>query len=170
VIYLAKELYFFLLIELLAVGWLDFKQKKILNIWPLLNIAIFIMNIIFFRDLYTLSWGLFYYPLIFFIVGFAFFLIKIMGGGDSKFLVSIFILIPQYFHENFFICLLYVTIIVGSIQFFYNAFSGRKLIFDFLKYKDTKYLKKCFGKKFPFAPLIFLSWIIFGMNNIGHIK
>lgn len=168
--YLPKELFIFLILELIAVAWIDFKYRKISNIWVLLNFIIFLL--IYFILGLNLSFELYqlYYPTIFFIVGFAFYTLRIMGGGDSKFLVSIYIILPVFFHESFLISLLYVTTFVGLVQFIINSISGRDLIYKFLKYKNPKYLRLCYGKKFPFAPIILLSWIIFGMNNFEFIK
>ncbi len=167
---ISKILYIFLFIELAAVAWIDYRYKKISNIWPLLNIIVFLFIIFSMKEVLVISWGSFYYPLIFFIVGFFFFTLRIMGGGDSKYLASFYLLIPVGYHENFLYCLLYVTITLGLVQFIYNTYIGRHFISDFIKYKNAIYLKKCYGKKFPFAPIIFLSWIIFGVNNINVIK
>ena len=169
-IHISIELYLFLLIELLAVAWLDFKYQKIANLWGYLNIAVFFMMIFFFKENIYFSFSLFLYPVIFFLVGFLFYLLRIMGGGDSKYLVTFFLIVPKSFHEDFLFSLLMVTIIVGGSQFIYNSVKGRQYIIDFFTYKQVSYLRKCYGKKFPFAPLILLSWIIFGMNNLENIK
>ena len=166
---LSLQLVIFLLIQLLAVAWIDFKYRKIANAWSVLNVAIFIISFFFINNS-GFEFGHFYYPVIFFLVGFAFYTLRIMGGGDSKYLVSIYLLIPRYFHEGFLYVLLYVVVFIGVTQFIYNTYSGRKLLVDFWKYKDVVYLKNCYGKKFPFAPLILLSWIIFTMNNLENIK
>ncbi len=165
-----KQLFYFLVIELIAVAILDFKYRKISNIWVVLNLFIFFILYFLFKGIFAFQVGQLYYPFIFFIVGFAFYTLKIMGGGDSKFLVSIYLLLPVAFHEDFLFSLLYVTTLVGSAQFLYNTFIGRRLIFEFFRHREVSYLKQCYGKKFPFAPIILLSWIIFGMNNIDLIK
>jgi len=163
---LPSELYLFLLVELAAVAWLDLKYRKISNVWVILNIVLFIFAYFILKGRFVFQLQQMYYPFIFFIVGFAFYTLKIMGGGDSKFLVSIYLLTPLGFHEDFLFCLLYVTIIVGMSQFSYNTYVGRNHLSAFWRSRDVTYLKKCYGKKFPFAPIILLSWIIFGMNNI----
>ena len=160
----------FLVVELTAVTWLDLKYRKISNLWVLLNLFIFIIIYFIFEGPLLFSWEQLYYPAIFFIVGFAFYTLKIMGGGDSKFLVSIYLMLPVIYHESFLYTLLYVTILVGIIQFSYNSYVGRQLILDFFRYRNVNYLKECYGKKFPFAPIILLSWIMFGMNNFNYIK
>ena len=167
--YLPLPLVIFLLIELIAVAWIDFKYRKIANMWSILNLIIFLLTF-FLLEKGTFTIGHLYYPAIFFIVGFAFYTLRIMGGGDSKYLVSIYLLIPKIYHEGFLLSLLYVVVFIGITQFLYNSYVGRHLIFDFWKYRDTTYLKKCYGKKFPFAPLILLSWIIFFMNNLNTIR
>ena len=165
-----KELYLFLLIELLAVAWLDFKYRKISNIWVFVNVVVFVITYFYLKGHYSFHYSQMYYPIIFFIVGFAFYTLRIMGGGDSKYLVSLYLLIPLQFHESFLFSLLAITCAIGGAQFLYNSYRGRDFIKQFLKTKNTSFLKKCYGKKFPFAPLILLSWIIFGMNNLDKLK
>jgi len=168
--YLPKELFIFLFLELIAVAWIDFKYRKISSIWVFLNFSIFFLIYFILGLGLTFSLTQLYYPVIFFVVGFAFYTLRIMGGGDSKFLVSMYIILPVYFHENFLMSLLYVTTFVGLTQFIYNSIVGRDLLMKFWRQKSIKHLKQCYGKKFPFAPIILLSWIIFGMNNLNKIK
>lgn len=165
-----KELYFFLLIQLLAVAWLDFKYRKISNVWILINLVVFGITYFYIRGDYNFNYLQVYYPIVFFVVGFAFYTLRIMGGGDSKYLVSMYLLIPLNFHESFLYNLLAITCAIGGAQFLYNSYKGRVLLKQFFKTKNASYLKKCYGKKFPFAPLILLSWIIFGMNNMDKLK
>jgi prepilin peptidase CpaA len=157
-------LYVFILIELIIVGYLDFKYKKIKNFWTLINIIIYILAIWVFKDYYFFSIKTFIWPFGFLFVGFLLFVIKIMGGGDSKFLFSLFLMIPERIHELFFMNLIYATIVVGLLMLIFNTTKN----FDKLKlayvYRNLKYVKDVYGHKFAYAPIIWLSWVLFGWD------
>ena len=64
-----------------------------------------IANVLTFYIIFPVS-GLFeltprtlFYPTVFFFVGLFFFSIKIVGAGDSKYLVSLFLLVPLGFQK-----------------------------------------------------------------------
>ena len=147
-----KELYFFLLIQLFAVAWLDFKYRKISNVWILINLIVFGVTYFYIKGDYNFNYLQVYYPIVFFVVGFAFYMLRIMGGGDSKYLVSMYLLIPLNFHESFLYNLLAVTCAIGGAQFLYNSYKGRDLLKQFLKTKKFIIPQKMLWKKIPFCP------------------
>ena len=156
--YLSPYLYCLLLLELLVVSWGDLKSRRIPNIWPLLNVMGLVLLAIgggveFFR---------FIYPLAFLGVGFLFFQLNIMGGGDSKFLATFFLLIPVSRHEQFFIILLYGIILFAGGLFSYHSMRNWRQLQIILFTKEWRQLRDIYGKKFPFAPIILFSWLIFG--------
>ena len=157
-------LYIFILIELVIVGYLDFKYKKIKNFWSLINIGIYLASLLAFGDYYFFNFKTFIWPFGFLFVGFLLFVLKIMGGGDSKFLFSFFLIIPEKFHEVFFMNLIYATIVVGLLMLIFNTVKN----FDKLKlayiYRSLQYVKDVYGSKFAYAPIIALSWILFGWD------
>lgn len=154
--------YIFILIELVFVSWGDIRTKRIPNFWSLLNIIVFISLIFVFNDLYILSWKTFFYPVIWILSGFVFFLLKIMGGGDSKFLSTFFLLIPLNTQDDAFYYLILSTIFIGTSVFLLNIIRNWQNILDSLKTKNYALLKNSFGTKFSFAPVIFVSWIMLG--------
>ncbi|MFZ8999719.1 MAG: hypothetical protein ACO20H_00315 [Bacteriovoracaceae bacterium] len=160
-----QSVYLFLLIELVAVSYLDILHRKISNLWPLLNIIIFIIVLTIVPDVYNFELKQFFYSIAFLIVGFTLFILKIMGPGDTKFLFSFFILIPVSQHETAFLGLLYLTILMGSSLFLYNSYKNIEKIKEAFKRSDTKIIKEIYGSKFPYAPVILLSWIWFGWVN-----
>lgn len=159
---LPGPVYIFLLIELIAVAYIDITQRKIANLWPVLNLFIFLLFIIFMQDVYRLEWNTFFYSIVFFSVGLALFALKIMGAGDSKYLFSFFLLVPVDYQESALLCLLYVTVLVGGVLFLINCWNERDKIVQAWKNKDIKMLKGIMGRKFAFAPVILLSWMWFG--------
>ncbi len=155
------SVFIFLLIELIFVSYIDVTKRKIPNMWVLINLF-FAIIIFFLIPTYKFSFSLFLFPLSFLIVGFALFMLKIMGGGDSKFLFSMFLLIPTALHEQYFLCLAYMTVFVGFTLFIINIARNHKKIRLAIKYKDIGRIKNVFGKKFTFAPVILFAWIWFG--------
>ncbi|MDD4973049.1 MAG: hypothetical protein PHY93_01795 [Bacteriovorax sp.] len=105
------------------------------------------------------------FPVAFLIVGFALFVVNIMGGGDSKYLSSLYLLIPLGFQEIVFLYLLYTTVIVGSSLLLFNTLKNFDKIVLLVKIGDVKGIKKIFGKKFTYAPVIFIAWMWFGWQN-----
>lgn len=141
---------------------IDFRTRKISNIWPIINILILILLHIFFRNTVNASWEHFLIPLGILAVGFALFLLKVMGPGDSKYLFSLFLLVPTREQNILFLCLIYVTILVGSILLILHLIQNfGKIIMVFKTYSFAP-LKGVFGTKFTFAPLILLAWIWYG--------
>lgn len=156
------SLYLFLLIQLTFVSYGDLKTKKIPNLWSLLNIVIFIVFLFVWKDLYIFEFNTFFYSIAFFVVGFGLFFLNIMGGGDSKYLASLFLMVPAKFHYNYLEILLTVTVFVGTFFLVFNTFSKFSEFKRILFIKDWKSFKNIYGKKFSFAPVILISWLIFG--------
>jgi len=167
---MSLPIYFFLLVQLLAVSYIDLRERKISNIWPALNIALFVLLLFLFPDQYKIiSAGKLHidqilYSIVFFVVGFVLFALRIMGGGDSKFLVSLFLIIPYSIQEKAFIHLLFSTMIIGSFLLLVNLSKHVDVILDVFKNGNLRRLKMIFGSKFPFAPVILISWIWLGLQ------
>lgn len=155
-------LFFFLFLELIFVSYLDFKYKKIKNIWSVLNLIVFIICIFVYPNLFLISFDTFFYPIVFLGVGFVLFTLKVMGGGDSKFLFSFFLLVPEAFHEVFFMKLIYSTIMIGLILLLFNTIKNFDKLIELTKYRQFNRYKEVYGTKFAYAPVIGISWIIFG--------
>lgn len=155
-------IYFYILIQLLFVSWGDIKTDKIPNLWSLLNIFTYIFLILLFPTLYPFSIETFLFPIIFLVIGFVLFLLKIMGGGDSKYLASFFLIIPEPLHDKIFENLLLSTILIGTFVFLTNFVKNLDQILHNLKIKNYLEVKRFFGTKFSYAPVILLAWIWMG--------
>lgn len=154
--------YLFVLIELVAVSYGDIRTNKIPNFWSLLNIVMFIVLLFVAPDFYSLSWQTFVYSFVFLGVGFVLFLLNIMGGGDSKFLFTFFLLLPVPVHEETLTHLLLSTILIGGFIFLQNLLKNFKVIVDAAKAYDLRTVKNCFGTKFSYAPVILVAWLWMG--------
>ena len=155
----------FLSIQLLVVAYIDFKTRKISNMWILINVIFFLVLTFVYPQIYVWSFSVLLFPAAFFIVGFSLFALNIMGGGDSKYLSSLYLLIPLKFQEVVFLYLLYTTVIVGSSLLLFNALKNFDRIVLLVKVGDTRGIRKIFGKKFTYAPVIFIAWMWFGWQN-----
>jgi len=162
--------FIFVSIQLLFVAYVDFKTKIISNNWVIINFLFFCLLSFIFPNLYVWQVRMFIYPLAFLFVGFGLFFLKIMGGGDSKYLSSLYLLVPYSFHENVFMFLLYTTVIVGSSLLVFNLIKNFDRILILAKTHDVVGIKKIFGKKFTYAPVIFISWMWFGWQNYNALK
>lgn len=160
--------YIFLLIELIAVAYVDILHRKISNYWIIVNILTFVTLLVISPQVYQLIIPTFFYSSVFLIMGFILFLLNVMGGGDSKFLFSLYLLIPVSLQESAFLNLIYSTLFIGGILFLTNIARNWKQIIFAIKYKDMGTLKIVIGRKFAFSPVILVAWIVFGWENYKY--
>lgn len=162
--------FIFLSIQLLVVAYIDLKTKKISNIWFLVNTLFFCILSYLFPQLYLWQFNTFIYPFVFLLVGIVLFWMNIMGGGDSKYLSSFYLLIPSAYQDGVFLYLLYTTIIVGSSLLLFNALQNFDKLVMLFRMNDLSGIKKIFGTRFTYAPVIFIAWMWFGWINSSLIK
>ena len=153
------SIFIFVFVQVLVVSFYDVKTMKISNYWSIINLIIYILFLFLYPKFYLLNFETFIYPLGIFTMGFFLFLLKIMGGGDSKYLSSLFFLIPFKLHQEYLMSVIIITIIIGSIIFVKNIFSNLNLIIINWKGKD---FKNIFGSKFAYAPIICIAWMVYG--------
>jgi len=151
-----------ILFELIFVAWIDFKTKKISNYWIVANLVGFTILAFLQPDIFKFNIKIFFLPLVFILVGYMLFTLNIMGAGDSKYLFSIFLLVPSSMHDLALYTLIYSTVVVGLISFMINLFYNSKKFRKAIETKDVLLLKSILGKKFTYAPVILLSWVWFG--------
>jgi prepilin peptidase CpaA len=157
--------YIFVSIQLLFVAYIDFKTQKISNMWMLINFLFFCLLSAIFPTVYIWTVQVLIFPMAFLFVGFALYMMNIMGGGDSKYLSSLYLLVPLDMQEIVFTYLLYATILVGSTLLLFNILKNLDIIIIHFKMRDIAGIKKIFGKKFTYAPVIFIAWMWFGWQN-----
>lgn len=157
--------FIFLSLQLLVVAYVDFKTSKISNVWVLINFIFFCVLTIVYPKIYVWNFTIMLFPVAFLLVGFVLFVMNIMGGGDSKYLSSLYLLIPLGFQEMALLYLLYTTVIIGSSLLLFNTLKNFDKIVLLIRIGDVKGIKKIFGKKFTYAPVIFIAWMWFGWQN-----
>jgi prepilin peptidase CpaA len=157
--------FIFIAIQLLVVAYVDFKTMIISNNWVIINFLFFCVLTFLFPKLYFWNINALLFSIAFLLVGFILFITNVMGGGDSKYLASFYLLIPLKFQETVFLYLLYTTLIVGSSLLLFNALKNLDNIILLMKIGDINGIKKIFGKKFTYAPVIFIAWMWFGWQN-----
>ncbi len=161
-----------LAVEILIVGIIDFKTRKISNWWHLYNLVIALLLFIFLPSNYPFTWNHFIYPLGIFALGFVLFKLKpggirIMGGGDAKFLTTLYLAIPTALHELYTLKLLYVVIAVGTILLITSLVKAWRNVLQSILLKSN-FMNGVLGKKFPFAPLVIMAWIWMGIEIYIH--
>lgn len=155
-------IYLFVLIELIFVAVADIRTNKIVNAWSILNLVFFLILIYVSPKYYFFKLDTFMYSGVFLLVGFVLFLLRIMGGGDSKFLFTFFLIVPLHLQEKTFEFLLISTVLVGLFTLITNVAKNFDRLAQAIKLGDGQAMKSCFGSKFAFAPVIFLTWIWIG--------
>ena len=161
-VFLPPYLYSYLMIELFVVGWLDWRYLRISNFWVLLNLIVFIILAVAMPLDYFSFPRTFFYPLLFFILGFFLFSLNVMGGGDSKFLSTFFLLIPIKMHDQYLNSLIYGILICSGGLMIYHTFKNLKKLKSNLLERNFIGLFEIYKKKIPLAPIILFSWFIFG--------
>lgn len=154
--------YLFLLIQLFCVSLIDIRYKKISNQWFMLNGLLFIAFLYMFPHDYVFTPEKVMYGAVFLVVGFVLYLMKFMGGGDSKYLFSLFLLIPQEWSDFAFYSLFLCTLVIGGFVIFLSLVKNFEKIIYNLRIGHAAGVKACFDNKFPYAPVIFMSWMVLG--------
>jgi prepilin peptidase CpaA len=114
--------------------------------------------------LYPLSWEVFIFPVGFIVVGFFLYLMKVMGAGDSKFLASLFLIIPLEFHLMFFEKLIISSIVTGTTLFLYRILINGSKLRSFLLAGHWEGVREILKSRFSYAPVVFLAWVILGFR------
>jgi prepilin peptidase CpaA len=158
-------IYLLILVELTIVSWFDIKIKKISNAWFVVNAVIAIVFHYLYPEVYPWELATFLFPSLWLLGGFLLFLLNIMGAGDSKYLASLFLIIPGELQISMLEKLIYTTCIVGFIMLLI------KFIKDFQKIKAYAFsvywggLKEAIKSNFSYAPVIWLAWVVLGAGQ-----
>lgn len=152
----------FIACQLSVVAFLDLKKKKISNYWSLANLVIALLVYLFWQGQYTWSWEIFIFSAGFIFFGFILFLLNIMGAGDSKYLASLFLVIPLEFHLPFFEKILISTIIVALISLVIKSAKNLHDLKSFLLSQYWQGVKDIFKSRMSYAPVILLAWFLLG--------
>jgi prepilin peptidase CpaA len=87
-----------------------------------------------------------------------------MGGGDTKYLFSLFLLIPISLQGKVFYFLLISTIIIGGFLLIQNTLKNFKPLWKAILDGNTQEVKSYFGTKFSYAPVILVTWLWVGFS------
>ena len=160
-----QALYLFLLLELTAVSYLDLKYNKISNYWSVINLVIFIILFFIYPDFFILQLSTFYFPVGILLAGFLLFGLNIMGAGDAKYLFTFYLLVPCVYHEALFYELVKMTVVVSLCLLVWKVLKSFSRVIMSVRSREFKPLAGIiFGKKFAYAPVLFLAWIFFGWS------
>jgi prepilin peptidase CpaA len=129
-----------------------------------INLIAFLVLLFIAPEYYTFRPEAFIFSFVFLAVGFVLFLLKIMGGGDTKFLFSLFLLIPIKLQGTVFYYLLISTIIIGGFLLIQNTLKNFKPLWRAILDGNTRAVKSFFGTKFSYAPVILVTWLWIGFS------
>ena len=155
-------LYLIVVIELLVVSLIDLRTKKISNYWPLVNLMIALGA--YMGGVHPFEWSIFLYPIGTILVGFALFLVNVMGAGDSKYLASLFVILPYQMHQSFLENVLLSTILVGAILLMSKLISRFTRIKGYALSFHIKGVLSEIRSHFSYAPVLLLAWLLLGEN------
>lgn len=158
-------IFFLILIQLIAVSWIDIKTRKISNLWVLLNGLIGLGFHIILKDTYPIGWATLYFPLGWLAGGFILFLLGIMGAGDSKYLASLFLLVPVNLQDDLFEKLILSTCVVGFVMLTFKILRDFKTIKAYALSSYWVGLKKRIKSHFSYAPVILFAWVMLGVEQ-----
>lgn len=144
------------------ISYIDIKTKKISNNWYILNFIAGLGLQIFY---FGWEWSVLIYPLSIIVVGIILFLAHIMGAGDSKYMASLFILVPYSRHLELFTAIVESTVAVGLIMLLFKIMKDFKNIKAYLVASYWRGLLNSIRSKFSYAPVMLLAWILWGMRN-----
>lgn len=159
-----RYLYGLIFFELIVVSWVDFKTHKISNNWSIGNLILAILFHLFFKNTFPFRWELLIYPISFLCLGFILFNFKIMGGGDSKFLAGLFLIVPGTFRTIFFEKIILSTLVMGSILIGIQLLKRWDLTKAYLISRHWIGLREIVKSSFSYAPVIFIAWILLGIE------
>jgi prepilin peptidase CpaA len=159
-----KVVFIVVMIELLFVGWVDFKTKKISNYWVILNVILSMGLYMMASDVYHLSLNILIFPLGFIVAGFILFLLNIMGAGDSKFLASLFLLTPSEYQIILFEKILVSTIVTGALLLSFSFVRNRKVLIAFMINSHWRGIRDIIKSRFSYAPVISVAWLLLGRD------
>ncbi len=161
---MAQAFYFIVLLELLTVAWVDIRSHRISNAWALANICLTPVLYFAATSLYPLSWEALIFPIGFIVFGFLLYLLKIMGAGDSKFLASLFLLVPLEYQLPLFEKLIISTAITGALLLGYRSFVNRSSLRAYVLTGQWAGVRQVLRSRFSYAPVIVLAWVLWGLN------
>lgn len=158
------SVYLFLVSQLIIVSYMDIKIKKVSNYWILFNGLLFVFCLFLFPNQYHFIFQTFILPIILLVFGFIFFKFGIMGAGDSKYLSSFYLLIPLSLQKEASIYCAYSIIAAGCLALIINTIKNTNNIIKAIKQSNISEIQGIYGNKIPFIPIVFLSWIWFGID------
>lgn len=157
-----EKIMILVMIQLIIVGWIDFRTKKISNYWIMFNLFLSILFYLLNDQVYDMSWSVLIFPLGFIVAGFILYLLNIMGAGDSKFLASLFLLTPTKYQIILFEKIILSTIFTGGILIIFRLYNHRKEILAFTMNHHWKGIRDIIRSRFSYAPVISVAWILLG--------
>jgi prepilin peptidase CpaA len=158
-------IYIFITIQLIFVSWYDLKYQLISNKWHLVNALACGILYYLFPEMYHLKFQVLLFPAGLILGGFFLFLLGIMGAGDSKYLASLFLIIPLEYHLPFFEMLVLGTLCVGGILLSWKVLRNGRLLRAYVWSRHWQAVQDLVKSHFSYAPVILLAWVFIGLRE-----
>lgn len=153
-------LFYLIACQLIIVSIIDLKIKKISNYWTLVNILVAV-SFYLLGDV-SFEWKVLIFPLGSIIIGFVLFLLRIMGAGDSKYLASLFLVLPWTYQQKYLENVLLSTILVGGILLITKVALRFSRIKGYALSFHIKGVLQEIRSHFSYAPVLLLAWLLLG--------
>ncbi len=87
-----------------------------------------------------------------------------MGAGDSKFLATLFLIIPLEYHLLFMEKIILSTMITGGLLVLLRMIKSIETLGSYLISGYWFGLKSMMKSSFSFAPVVAVAWILLGLH------
>ena len=155
--------YALVFIELILVAWIDIRKTRISNYWFLINSFLAAVFYLIPGPDYSWSWETLFFPIGFIVGGFLLFLVNVMGAGDSKYLASLFLMVPLKYHQSLFEKLVMTTILLGIISLVMNLIKEKQRVQAFAINRYWRGAFEAMKSRFSYAPVILIAWMSLGI-------
>lgn len=160
-----KIIFFSILTQLAIVSYFDIKTQKISNYWSVLNGALAILLYIFLPQIYPFEFEIFIFPLLTIFIGFVLYLLNIMGAGDSKYLATLFLIMPADNHFLYFEKLVASTLVVGAMYLTWTIIKSYSDLKGHFYAGNWRQILVMIRSSFSYAPVMLVAWILLGMQK-----
>lgn len=158
-------IYWLILTQLIFVSIIDIKIKKISNLWFFANLLLSLTFHFVYPEAYPWDWAVLVFPIGWIIIGFILFILGIMGAGDSKYLASLFLIVPIEQQVVMFEKIIYSTLIVAIILLAFKITKDFQKIKAYALSTYWQGIKESIRSRFSYAPVILLAWVLLGVGQ-----
>ena len=160
-----KIIFFAILAELAIVAYYDIKTQKISNNWSIFNGVLAVILYIALPEYYPFELEIFLFPLLTIFIGFLLYLMNIMGAGDSKYLATLFLVMPADNHVIYFEKLVASTLVVGAFYLVWKIIKSYSDMKGHFYAGNFRQIIAMIRSSFSYAPVMLIAWALLGLEK-----